>query len=159
MTCLRRKRTVGTMQNQIPALPPGLNSKTLSPSIWRNKFHFKRYNYRCLNETGCMFRIKRLYSKNSTEIQLIFKSDNNPAVSMIRMQIVSKIHIYLPEVRGESFSSFKQRLRLQFQEMQSKTSSISPLQASKKTTKPCILIVSHPQLEAKQNSLNLLHFL
>ncbi|OMJ13760.1 hypothetical protein AYI70_g8311 [Smittium culicis] len=56
-------------------------------------------------------------------IQLVAKSDNILSIAMLRQQVDSEIRRFLPEIQNESFASFEQRLKLQFQELQTKSSS------------------------------------
>ncbi|PVU85643.1 hypothetical protein BB561_006918 [Smittium simulii] len=58
-------------------------------------------------------------------IQLVTKSDDTLAVAMLRQQIDSDIRRYLPEIQNETFTAFELRLRLQFQELQSKSGTTS----------------------------------
>ncbi|PVU89099.1 hypothetical protein BB560_006318, partial [Smittium megazygosporum] len=53
-------------------------------------------------------------------IKLVTKDDDNLAVALIRQQIHFDIRRYLPEQTNESFESFEQRLRRQFEVLQGK---------------------------------------
>ncbi|OMJ12783.1 Retrovirus-related Pol polyprotein from transposon [Smittium culicis] len=58
-------------------------------------------------------------------IQLVAKTDSTLSVAMLRQQVDSEIRRFLPEIQNESFASFEQRLKLQFQELQTKSTSRS----------------------------------
>ncbi|PVV01719.1 hypothetical protein BB560_003852 [Smittium megazygosporum] len=59
---------------------------------------------------------------NSITIKLVTKDDDNLAVALMRQQIHFDIRRYLPEQTNESFESFEQRLRRQFEVLQGKPS-------------------------------------
>ncbi|OMJ09667.1 hypothetical protein AYI70_g10798 [Smittium culicis] len=63
--------------------------------------------------------------KNALLRHYVAKSENTLSIAMLRQQIDSDIRRFLPEIQNETFASFEQRLKIQFQELQTKSASRS----------------------------------